>query len=100
MPLDKVAVDLGRVTASELVGNARVSSHTVEQGRVGGMYAYIEAIGFEVLDPVTTALTGRGFPNINSWVGRESGRTGQKGEGESEQSYLHHKAPSCVWKAA
>ena len=49
MPLNKVAVDLGRVTASELVGNARVLSHTIEQGRVGGMYAYIEALGFDVL---------------------------------------------------
>ena len=75
MPLNKVAVDLGRVTASELVGNARVLSHTIEQGGVGGMYAYIEAIGFEVLDPVTTALTGRGLPNFNGRVGHESGRT-------------------------
>ena len=68
MTLNKVAVDLGRVTASELVGNARVLSHTVEQGRVGGMYAYIEALGFEVLYPVTTARTGRALPNINGWV--------------------------------
>ena len=58
MPLNKVAVDLGRVTASELVGNARVLSHTIEQGGVGGMYAYLEA----------TARTGRGLLNINGWV--------------------------------
>ena len=32
------------------------------------MYAYIEAIGFEVLYPVTTGRTGRGLPNINGWV--------------------------------
>ena len=86
MPFDKIAVDLGRVTASKLIGNARVLSQTVEQGRVGSMYAYIEAVGGEVLDPVTTALTGRGLSNFNGRLGRESGRTEQKGEGESEQS--------------
>jgi hypothetical protein len=73
MPLDKVAVDLGRVTASEFVGNARILSYAVEQGRVGGMYAYIEAIGFKMLNLVAAALTGRRLPNFNGRVGRETG---------------------------
>src|SRR6476620_8766180 len=82
MPLDKVAVDLGRVTASKLVGNARILSHTVEQGCVSGIHLYIEAIGLKVLNPVAAALTRRGLPDFNGRVGRESGRTEQKGEGE------------------
>ena len=50
----------------------------------------------KVLDPAATAFTRLGLPDFNGFAGRESGRTEQKGEGKNEQSYHHHKAPSCV----
>jgi len=58
------------------------------------MHRYIEAIGFKVLNPVAATLTGRGLPDFNGRVGRESGRTEQKREGDSQQPYFHRKAPS------
>jgi hypothetical protein len=58
------------------------------------MHLYIEAIGFLTQLPQHSPVAE--LPNFNGRVGRESGRTEQKGERESNQSYLHHKVPSCV----